>query len=249
MTTVVLPQDAGLLEPLGDGTTQLRVVDEAGVGPLYRTWTGKGRRQQVRLEGVAEVGGWSVLGLPMLRVPAPPLKTAPWQVLAVVVAALPLLVTGLILFSDVVIFGGRVVIFGVGSSVGCYVGIVRLSQMRRRERPQVAPTHSGVVGIMISSEQLILRYPDRAFAVPWSAVVGARVVAAADGLGAGEHTQIAQQMQLELRREGARETVAVHELFEASDAQLDPAQRDALGVLMAAADWITERAQSGGPRR
>lgn len=41
----------------------------------------------------------------------------------------------------------------------------------------------------------------------------------------------------------------VHELFEASSAQLDARQRDGLGILIAAADWITERVQTGGPRR
>lgn len=171
----------------------------------------------------------------------------PWVAVAVVVAALPIvaIVALLALGGSFELFRySRLLLLAAVGSGTAYVGIIRLSHMRRREPVSTVPTHTGLVGLALSDELLVVRYPDRAVGFPWRDVVGARMAAGADGVGAGDHTQIVQQLSLEVRTPTGTETVVLHEMLEASDAALSDRARDVLGTFIAAADWITERAKT-----
>lgn len=248
----IRPLESRIAQELDDDTALLRVVDEADPAPVHRVQTGRGRARRSVLEGVVEVGGWTVLGFPSLRQPGPAVRQTSTRALAIGVAAVPVVcivaivaITG----SFAIFLYPRLLLFGTIGAGAMYVGIIRLSQMRRREVPKVTPTHTGVVGLVVSEEQLVVRYPDRTIAFPWASVVGVKVAAGADGLGAGEFTQISQQLLLTLRDGSVTETVLLHEMFESSEEMLTEYGRDVLGTLMAVADWITDRARMPTGRR
>lgn len=188
-----------------------------------------------------------MLAFPSLRQPTAPIRSGWWRTLAIGLAAIPLLVLVAVtlvdgsfgLFTD-----PRQILTAAAASGAAYVGVARLSQSRRRERTMSNRTHGGMVGLVLSRTRLVVRYPDGAFAFPWSSVVRVRVAAGADGLGAGAFSQIAQQLLLDVRANDSSETIVLHEVFESTEAGLTAQGRDDLGTLIAIADWLTERVQT-----